>query len=360
MDLKTALLFGFGTLRSIQYLGEQRTLPWLERLARGGRGPAEAPDMPPVKDVLRELGELLRRDAANIAAGVYPVEVLRPEAPFEHWRRYGRILWDGYDLSRRRSRRESHVFAPEAEQYLGEVPDYYRRNFHYQTDGYLSRHSAELYEHQVEILFGGGGDAMRRLLIPLLKKKWPGDGEGLRFLEVGAGTGRLSRFVKLAYPKARVTVSDLSWPYLEEARRRLSGLSRLEFVQAAAEDLPFKEGTFDAVFSCFLFHELPEEIRHRAVREGRRVLREGGLYGAVDSLQQDEAGAFDVLLEMFPKQFHEPFYKNYVQRPLEAVFRQEGLENVEGDRGFLSKAVIAGKPFEKTASGHKPTGSIAH
>ena len=39
-------------------------------------------------------------------------------------------------------------------------PDYYQ-NFHHQTDGYLSDHQA-LYDLQVEILFNGSADAMRR------------------------------------------------------------------------------------------------------------------------------------------------------------------------------------------------------
>jgi hypothetical protein len=49
-------------------------------------------------------------------------------------------------------------------------PDYYLQNVHHQTDGYLSDHSAALYDLQVEILFHGAADPMRRrLLKPLVK-----------------------------------------------------------------------------------------------------------------------------------------------------------------------------------------------
>lgn len=44
-------------------------------------------------------------------------------------------------------------------------PDYYLQNFHHQTDGYLSDHSAALYDLQVEILFNGAADPMRRRLL---------------------------------------------------------------------------------------------------------------------------------------------------------------------------------------------------
>ena len=47
-------------------------------------------------------------------------------------------------------------------------PEYYRRKFHFQSDGYLSEASAERYDYQVEVLFGGGAAAMRRqALVPL-------------------------------------------------------------------------------------------------------------------------------------------------------------------------------------------------
>src|SRR5262249_56044705 len=42
------------------------------------------------------------------------------------------------------------------------LPDYYRQNFHFQSDGWLSDHSAALYDTQVEVLFTGAADVMRR------------------------------------------------------------------------------------------------------------------------------------------------------------------------------------------------------
>eukprot|EP00443_Scrippsiella_acuminata_P060241 CAMPEP_0115554928 /NCGR_PEP_ID=MMETSP0271-20121206/97547_1 /TAXON_ID=71861 /ORGANISM="Scrippsiella trochoidea, Strain CCMP3099" /LENGTH=95 /DNA_ID=CAMNT_0002988671 /DNA_START=129 /DNA_END=413 /DNA_ORIENTATION=+ len=42
-------------------------------------------------------------------------------------------------------------------------PEYYLRNFHYQTDGWLSDASARIYEVSTEALFTGTQDAMQRL-----------------------------------------------------------------------------------------------------------------------------------------------------------------------------------------------------
>jgi hypothetical protein len=49
-------------------------------------------------------------------------------------------------------------------------PSYYLQNFHHQTDGYLSDASANLYDLQVEILFGGSADVMRRRILAPLSK----------------------------------------------------------------------------------------------------------------------------------------------------------------------------------------------
>ncbi|MBX2986886.1 MAG: class I SAM-dependent methyltransferase [Bdellovibrionaceae bacterium] len=344
MDMKTALFLTYQTARSAHYAGQQLTLPFLDRLATGRKRPLPEDFEAKRLQTLNALFDLLKEDSTRISAGVYPWEVLKPEGPGTHWGRFARILMDGWRISHRKEKKDAHDFDDEARVYLEEVPEYYRRNFHFQTGGYLTRQSARLYEHQVEILFAGGADAMRRLILPLMREKWPGDGEGLHFLEVAAGTGRLSRFVKLAYPKARVTVTDLSWPYLQEARSRLADLDRVEFMQAAAENLPFKDATYDAVYSCFLFHELPHAVRRQVVREGMRLLRPGGLYGLVDSLQKNDGEEFQWALEQFPTEFHEPFFKNYTSHPMEKLLEDAGLQGARCQRGFLAKGLVAEKP----------------
>lgn len=340
--LQESLSFGYQLARTAHFAGQQLSLPVFEQLLTGRR--REAPPQAKEKrlDAFREIGRLLKEDSANITAGLYPLDVLKPlDNPLVHYGRYARILWDGVKISRRREKREAHDFEAVSAEDLAELPEYYRRNFHYQTDGYLSEHSAELYEHQVEILFAGAADAMRRLVIPLLKEKFPGDGQGLHFLEVAAGTGRLTRFLKLAYPKARITVSDLSWPYLKVARQRLSEFDRLEFVQAPGENLPFKDQSFDAVLSCYLFHELPLEVRRQVLAEGRRVLKPGGVCGLVDSIQMQDATHFSWALESFPRDFHEPFYTNYVKTPMDGLLSDQGFAEIRSKIGFLSKAWLA-------------------
>lgn len=336
------LLYGFELSRALLFTGQMAPLPLVELLSRG-KTEAAAIDRRHAEIAFRELRRLLRDDARRIRRGVYPVDVLEPENPLRFWTRYPRILLDGYRVARRREDRAHHDFGAESAAYLDEVPEYYRRNFHFQTGGYLSEGSAELYEHQVEILFSGAADPMRRLILQPLREHF-GAGAGRRFLEVGAGTGRLTHFLKLAFPAARITALDLSEPYLARARRNLAGRRGVEFLQGDAADLPFKDASFDAVVSCFLFHELPRAVRAQVLTEAARVLKPGGFGGHVDSIQLGDAPRLDWGLRQFPTKFHEPFYADYVRAPLAPMLEASGLAAVASARGFFAKAVYGVKP----------------
>ena len=288
---------------------------------------------------------LMNQDIANITSGVYPIEVLKPGHPLKHLARMPLLARDIVELTKRRRAKKAHQFSSEARELLDGLPEYYQRNFHFQDDGYLSNRSAELYEHQVEILFAGWADAMRRLIIKPLKEKFglEHDGSGLTFLELAAGTGRATRFVRLAFPKAKIVAVDLSAPYLRKAQQELSEFNHHDFVEANASDLPFKDETFDAVYSVFLFHELPSEERKAVIREAQRVLKPGGFHGLVDSLQLGDVPVFDGALESFPQNFHEPFYKNYIQHPIQDELKEAGVEQVNVTTGFFSKCAFGEK-----------------
>ena len=102
-------------------------------------------------------------------------------------------------------------------------PDYYLQNFHHQTDGYLSDHSAELYDLQVEILFNGTADAMRRRVLSPLKRGLNHFSEcspsSIRVLDIATGTGRTLQQIRAALPHAELIGTDLSEAYLRQANR---------------------------------------------------------------------------------------------------------------------------------------------
>lgn len=350
-NAKEALALGYGTLRTGLFVAESIPLFLLSGPPGGDDANAKPPPEGALETTLGRLRELLERDAALIGRGDAPLSVLTPRDPLGHGARLLRILADGPRIGRRRRRRAARDFSSDARPWLDELPAYYRRNFHYQTDGYLSERSAELYEHQVELLFRGGADAMRRLILPPLTRHFgDSDGAGLHFLELGAGTGTATRSVARRFPAAKITCVELSPPYARVARRQLEGFPRVDVVQGDAAALDFGDARFDAVYSVFLFHELPLPVRELVLAESARVLKPGGFFGLVDSLQKGDDPALDWALDFFPRAFHEPYYAHYAAHPMERLVAAEGLAEVESGTGYLAKWLAARKPSAPATS----------
>jgi ubiquinone/menaquinone biosynthesis C-methylase UbiE len=299
---------------------------------------------PDSSELLEEIRRLMRKDLANIEAGYYrmPHDMIEPP---------GKILRDAVrffrDLPEVQRRRRDDINAEVFEEKRREgsaLPRYYLQNFHYQTDGYLSDHSAELYDHQVEVLFGGAADAMRRqALVPLHHHFRTRRTTEARLLDVASGTGRFLTFVKDNYPRLDVTALDLSPNYLAQARRLLAPWSRTHVVQAAAESIPAPDSSFDAVTCIYLFHELPRKVRAAAAAEMARVLKPDGILVFVETVQKGDRPDYDGLLELFPIGFHEPYYADYVRQDLDELFSGAGLEIVETTLAFMSKVVVLRK-----------------
>jgi ubiquinone/menaquinone biosynthesis C-methylase UbiE len=337
-------------------MAEQLTSPVSEPVEVNGRVPTRAA-------LLRDLFGLLQQDRANIAAGLYRLpDDLTPD-PRAAWRASQRFLSDLGRVGLRRRRRGHREVAETAAD--ARYPAYYLRNFHYQTDGYLSEHSAELYDFQVEVLFNGAADAMRRQALVALA----GHLKGRRLadqplLDVACGTGRFLRTVKHNYPRLPVTGLDLSRPYLAKAQRALAGWSWARLVEGAAERLPFADASFAVVTCIYLFHELPRRVRAQVAREMARVLRPGGLLVHVDSLQRGDEPAFDGLLDLFPAGYHEPYYADYVRQDVGALLAAAGLQPVRTARAHMSKVVVAAKVSmaisTSTARGARPITSSRH
>ena len=218
------------------------------------------------------------------------------------------------------------------------LPEYYRQNFHFQSDGWLSEHSAAIYDTQVEVLFTGAADVMRRRAMKPIADWLAGRNQRtLHGLDVGCGTGRLLAFLHDAWPGIRWTGLDLSPPYLAEARRLIGRTARVKLIEGAAERLPFEDASLDLAVSSFLLHELPPDVRRAALAEMARVLKPDGLAVIVDSIQKGDQPSWDGLLDLFPHYFHEPYYADYVNDSLAASGAAAGLKAVAGERAFLSK-----------------------
>ncbi len=300
------------------------------------------PDTPPPSQrrMLRDIAKLLARDLANVEAGLYPMPV---PMPFEEpggiaslLRRSARFLRDVPEVTRRR-REEAHQEAAAAARGL---PRYYQQNFHFQTDGWLSDGSAEIYDFQVEVLFTGAAAAMRRqALVPLAELMRSRDQRLLAYADIACGTGGLLHDVTRAFPRLPALGIDLSEPYVRRARKRVRS-PRARFAVAQAEALPLADASLDAASSVYLFHELPPKVRRQVAAEIARVLKPGGLFVLTDSLQTGDDPNYDGLLEIFPQLFHEPYYTSYLAEDFDALLAAHGLIREASRNAFVSKVSV--------------------
>ena len=93
-------------------------------------------------------------------------------------------------------------------------------------------------------------------------------------LDLGSGTGRITRELKRRYPRARVIALDIAPGMLREARRHQRPWRRFDRVCGDALRLPLRDGSIDLIFSNLMLQWC--EPLAAALSEARRVLAPGG------------------------------------------------------------------------------------
>ena len=334
------------TIRTVGYAGLSRYLN--RRAVRLGTHVPRVEVTKPVPGLFTLLQDVLKlqgKDARNVRDGLYPIPVEDSSSFASRIEAVRRMIDDLPQSAERRAEKRASEVAqlPEA----AGMPEYYAQNFHYQSGGWLTEELARIYDVQVETLFFGAAGAMRRQAIPPIAEFIRGrDQRQLHLLDVACGSGRFLGQLAQAFPAMQMTGNDLSQAYLDEAARFLHGRRNVTFQQANAESLPFADGSLDIVTCVYLYHELPNEVRRRVTSEIARVLKPGGLFVFIDSLQWSDVDGYDGLLEAFPQRFHEPYYTDYLGDALagpDGLFAHSGLKPEDSFPAFLSKIVVCRK-----------------
>lgn len=96
--------------------------------------------------------------------------------------------------------------------------------------------------------------------------------------DVGTGTGFVAH--GLAQRAAHVVGFDASPDMLAVARRNLSTMSNVDLREAAGDQLPVSDGTFDGVFANMFLHHAPDPAG--TIKELARTLKPGGVICLTD------------------------------------------------------------------------------
>jgi ubiquinone/menaquinone biosynthesis C-methylase UbiE len=299
-------------------------------------------------EIQQRLNQILETDWQDAQKGVYPEEMLFDNPWEDFFRYYPMVCLDIPKIWERANQKRHQDFSPEIS--TEGYPSYYLQNFHHQTDGYLSDMSANLYDLQVEILFNGSADAMRRRILAPLKQSLKAfssiPAQQIKVLDVACGTGRTLKFMRGTLPSASLFGTDLSPAYLRKANQLLSeNPGELpQLMQANAEELPYLDNYFQAVTCVFMFHELPPDARQNVINQAFRVMQPGGVLIICDSVQAIDSPELMPLMESFPTMFHEPYYRHYTTDNLVERLEKAGFRNITTENHFMSKYWVAHKP----------------
>lgn len=153
---------------------------------------------------------------------------------------------------------------------------------------------ARLYEsHLVPMLFEPYAEDLARRVASVAPAE---------LLELAAGTGAVTRRLAATLPEGvPIVATDLNPPMLDQGIAL--GTSRpVEWRQADAMELPFEDGSFDAVVCQFGVMFFPD--KPKAFAEAKRVLRPGGtlLFSVWDRIEENPlpGTVLEALAELFP------------------------------------------------------------
>jgi SAM-dependent methyltransferase len=156
-------------------------------------------------------------------------------------------------------------------------------------------------------------------------------------LEVAAGTGVVTRRLASALPAdVSIISTDLNQSMLEIAAAM--GTARaVEWRQADAMQLPFKDESFDAVVCQFGAMFFPD--KSQAFAEAHRVLRRGGIFifNTWDRIEENEFAdtVTHALAEMFP---HDP--PRFMARTPHGYYQRATIEQDLAAGGFVTRPQI--------------------
>jgi SAM-dependent methyltransferase len=157
---------------------------------------------------------------------------------------------------------------------------------------------------------------------------------GQRALDVGCGPGALTSELVARLGADAVAAVDPSEPFVQAARRRHHGV---DVAVAAAEDLPFGDGSFDVALAQLVVPFMSEPVAGLA--EMRRVTTSGGIVAACvwdhAGGQAPQSAFWQAVRELDPGARDESEQPGAREGQLAELFQAAGLGDVEDDALYV-------------------------
>jgi len=118
---------------------------------------------------------------------------------------------------------------------------------------------------------GGDSDFFYRAKMAILQERFRATPS--RILDYGCGPGRMTPFLRTAYPSAHIFGFDPSPKSIDIARQTLRGLGNVEF----SESLPGERERYDLAIASGVFHHIPPQAWAENMDNIARRLSPGGM-----------------------------------------------------------------------------------
>jgi ubiquinone/menaquinone biosynthesis C-methylase UbiE len=157
-----------------------------------------------------------------------------------------------------------------------------------------------------------------------------------RILDVGAGSGLLSRILLERYPAAQAVLVDYSDPMLEAARQQFNekqatickaDLNTPSWIESVRSHAPF-----DVVVSGYAIHHLADERKRALYREIYEVLAPGGVFVNVEHVASPTDWVESLFIESFADNL-------YAATQHEGYTREQIVERLHEDDGDICASV---------------------
>ncbi|HTX92979.1 MAG TPA: methyltransferase domain-containing protein [Anaerolineales bacterium] len=182
-------------------------------------------------------------------------------------------------------------------------------------------------------------DKVLGLVVKVLEPILAGQ-ETVRVLDLGAGTGNLSRRILKSYKNSRVTLVDFSQNMLDEVPNVLSSFaSRYEVRQADFWQMDDPAGEYAAVVSSFaLHHGRGDEVYRSIYRKIHAWLKPGGMFACCDVVDGDTPELAALNLAGWRQYLNGKLTPEHVERMFANYRREDSPISLRKHLSYLAEA----------------------
>lgn len=135
----------------------------------------------------------------------------------------------------------------------------------------------------------------------------------IKILDLGCGTGNISKKIKNRFPNAKITCVDLAENMIKIARDKLSNYSDILFVLNDFQNMS-GNGDYDVIISALALHHLEtDNDKKKIYNKIFTALVDGGVFYNADVV----LGSTDYLQDMYIKKWKKFLLNNYSEKEIE-------------------------------------------